>query len=145
MLECADVRKFLDRTTRDLRNEKVSGAVVVSYLRVLVSFFQILSEFRANQAFNGIAHALGAMMSTFERIPPLAMIPDGVIRKEIMQMRGGIADLISVLSASLEKILAENHDEFYLFVQKAYQVVGTIEVLSLELLGSISPPGMMAQ
>jgi hypothetical protein len=48
MLECADARKFLEQLAHNLRNEKVGSAVVVSQLRALVSFFQIVSEFRGN-------------------------------------------------------------------------------------------------
>jgi hypothetical protein len=59
-------------------------------------------------------------MSTFERVPPLGMIHDSEVRREIMRLRGGIADLMSTLSGALDKILAEDHDEFYAFIQKAY-------------------------
>jgi len=145
MLECADATKFLDRVIRDSRHDETINAVVLTHLRILASLFSILADFKENHAFDGIAHAIGAIMNTFEKIPSLTMVSDGRMKTKIMDARRLIADVMTVLKGSLESILAGNQNAFYHFVQEAYRAVSVIETTSLEFLIAIPLAGMMNQ
>ncbi len=143
MLKCEDATKFIDVVAQASREEETANAVLVTRLRTLSSFFSILADLKNNHAFTGLAHVIGAIMTVLSRLPPLSIVTDSKVRTKIMQVRRELADLMVILKNSLEPILEENYEQFYLFIQRAYEVFTKIEMLSVEFLSSMPPTEMV--
>ena len=139
MLDSNDVKKFLEILAKDTRNEGVGSAIIVYGMKTIPNLFTLIGTLKGDTAIVGIAHGFGALITHFERVPPLELVNRPEHKKAITAIRNEIGALLDKFKDSLDEILNRNNDVYVDIISIIYEMVFKIESIALGFAAALPP------
>jgi hypothetical protein len=139
MLGINEVSDYLKMIAKKAKDEETSSADLVHELKVVSSLFDLVGTINSQFAFDGVAHAIGALMATVDRIPPVQGVNRPEDKKAILSGRGQISDLITKICDNLESLINLEEGVFLGIISSIYETRCSIDSLAKHFVSMLPP------